>query len=99
MKASSFFILILLCANILTTSILKAETIKPLSWQTGFHITQAEKPGEWYPATVPGAVQVDYAKAKNLEKTNMWAETGRITAGWKMYSGLTGPLSRNGAFR
>jgi len=54
------------------------EPIRPLIWQVGFHKSQTEKPAEWYPATVPGAVQLDYAKAKNLGN-HMWAEN------WKDY--------------
>lgn len=38
----------------------------PLSmhWNVGFHKDKTGKPVEWYPATVPGAVQLDYARAK-----------------------------------
>lgn len=36
-----------------------------LNWQVGFHQTTDESPAEWLPAKVPGAVQLDYASAKN----------------------------------
>ena len=37
----------------------------PLTWEAGFHKTIDGVPGKWFPATVPGAVQVDYAAANN----------------------------------
>jgi len=37
----------------------------PLSWNVGHSSSMEEKPIETVPATVPGAVQVDWAKAKN----------------------------------
>jgi len=36
-----------------------------LSWVVGYHKNRDDKPKEWYTSTVPGAVQLDYAKAKN----------------------------------
>ena len=59
-------------------SVTAGETIRPLIWQVGFHKFKTEKPSEWYPATVPGAVQLDYAKAKGWGN-HMWAEN------WKEY--------------
>ncbi|NOR73718.1 MAG: hypothetical protein GQ525_01025 [Draconibacterium sp.] len=36
-----------------------------LTWQVGFHKEKSELPIEWMPAKVPGAVQIDCAKAHN----------------------------------
>lgn len=35
-----------------------------LQWQTGFSTKKNVPPSEWLPAVVPGAVQLDYARAK-----------------------------------
>ncbi len=34
-----------------------------ISWKVGFHKEREAVPEAWYPATVPGAVQLDYARA------------------------------------
>ncbi|MBN1478768.1 hypothetical protein JXA70_00695 [candidate division KSB1 bacterium] len=34
-----------------------------LNWRVGFHSTQSAEPESWFPATIPGAVQLDYARA------------------------------------
>ena len=39
--------------------------LQPLSWQVGHTSDPAQRPLEWYPAQVPGAAQMDYARAKN----------------------------------
>ncbi len=36
-----------------------------LTWQLGFRRNLAESPRDWFPAKVPGAVQLDYAAAHN----------------------------------
>lgn len=36
----------------------------PLKWELGYTKTAAENPSNWIPATVPGAVQLDIAKAE-----------------------------------
>ncbi len=36
-----------------------------LTWEVGYHENKDTKPEEWYTSTVPGAVQLDYANAKN----------------------------------
>ncbi|MBS0001382.1 MAG: hypothetical protein KFF73_20520 [Cyclobacteriaceae bacterium] len=41
------------------------KNIPQLAWEVGFHRDKNRKPEEWYPSAVPGAVQLDYAKAKN----------------------------------
>ena len=58
----------------------RAETV-PLEWQLGWARTAAETPAEWVPAQVPGAVQLDYARAKK------W---GPYTYGdnWRAYAPL-----------
>jgi beta-mannosidase len=38
-----------------------------LQWQVGYSDSADEFPQSWYPATVPGAVQLDYARANNLQ--------------------------------
>ena len=38
-----------------------------LNWQVGFSKKQETEPEEWMEATVPGAVQLDYAKAHGWE--------------------------------
>ena len=38
-----------------------------LSWELGHSGSLKEKPGEWIPAIVPGAVQLDFARAKGYE--------------------------------
>jgi len=37
---------------------------KYMNWEVGFQQLKNDSPKEWYKATVPGAVQLDYAKAK-----------------------------------
>jgi beta-mannosidase len=36
-----------------------------LTWEGGFHSSKTGLPEKWHPATVPGAVQLDYAAAQN----------------------------------
>jgi beta-mannosidase len=40
------------------------ERITELEWMVGHHPDKESKPEEWHPASVPGAVQIDYARAK-----------------------------------
>lgn len=49
-----------------------------LDWVVGHHQQRESAPSEWYPAIVPGAVQLDYAKAKGWGDHN-YAEN------WKDY--------------
>ena len=37
--------------------------MKPLTWEIGYASGINDVPAQWYPATVPGAVQLDLAKA------------------------------------
>ena len=37
-----------------------------LNWKVGFCDSKEKRPNEYFPATVPGAVQLDYAKHYNL---------------------------------
>ncbi len=39
---------------------------RQLDWRVGYCDSAQQRPQEWYPATVPGAVQLDYAAAKKL---------------------------------
>ena len=52
--------------------------ITELEWLVGFHKKKETKPSDWYLAKVPGAVQLDYAKAKGWGDHN-YAEN------WKDY--------------
>ncbi len=56
----------------------ESSQITELEWLVGHHIKKETKPTDWYPAKVPGAVQLDYAKAKGWEDHN-YAEN------WKDY--------------
>lgn len=49
-----------------------------IKWEVGFHKEKNDKPKEWYAAKVPGAVQLDYAKAKSWDN-HMFGEN------WKDY--------------
>ena len=42
-----------------------AQNLMTLEWKVGFHQKKNQQPSEWYKATVPGAVQLDYAQAQN----------------------------------
>jgi len=52
--------------------------ITDLKWMVGHHSEKEVKPIDWYPAKVPGAVQLDYARANGWEDHN-YAEN------WKEY--------------
>ena len=56
----------------------ETSQITELEWLVGFHKKKETKPTDWYPAKVPGAVQLDYAKAKEWGDHN-YAEN------WKDY--------------
>jgi beta-mannosidase len=43
-------------------------------WQIGYHKTEAEQPAQWYPATIPGAVQLDIMKAENYNQPWWYAD-------------------------
>ncbi|GHT18792.1 beta-mannosidase [Planctomycetales bacterium] len=45
-----------------------------LKWQVGYHKTETERPAEWMPATVPGAVQLDVMKGENFKQPWWFAE-------------------------
>ncbi len=54
------------------------KQLSHLSWEVGYNSSKDELPERWYPAVVPGAVQVDYARANNWEP-HYYAEN------WKDY--------------
>lgn len=57
----------------------KTNHIQLLKWEIGFGKSAESAPSTWYPATVPGAVQLDYAKANNwppLFYAENWKEYG-----------------------
>ena len=57
LAVSILFLLFSICAN--------AE-ITPLSWRVGYAEKYGEEPSEYFPATVPGAVQLDIGRGKKL---------------------------------
>jgi beta-mannosidase len=56
----------------------ETSQIIPLDWYVGHHNRKEAGPAEWYPAIVPGAVQLDYARAHGWGDHN-YAEN------WKDY--------------
>lgn len=52
-----------------------------LDWELGYSKTKNESPYQWFAATVPGSVQLDYAKAKNLPDYNK-------DSNYQLYDGL-----------
>ncbi|HSO89324.1 MAG TPA: hypothetical protein VLQ91_22410, partial [Draconibacterium sp.] len=52
---------------------------QPLKWEVGFQKEQSGTPSDWFPAIVPGAVQLDFAKANDwppLYYAENWKEYG-----------------------
>lgn len=43
-------------------------------WQIGYHETERDQPVNWYPATVPGAVQLDVMNAENYKQPWWYAD-------------------------
>jgi hypothetical protein len=63
-----------------------AESINPrtlLNWELGYSKSADAVPEKWMPASVPGAVQLDIAKAENYEPYYT-PSIGKITCGWKI---------------
>ena len=56
----------------------ESSQITELEWLVGHHSKKETIPTDWYPAKVPGAVQLDYARSKGWEDHN-YAEN------WKDY--------------
>lgn len=54
----------------------EGSKITLLDWYVGYHDRKEASPAEWYPASVPGAVQLDYARAKGWGDHN-YAENWR----------------------
>lgn len=65
MKIKSILLLQLL-ASLIQAAGINAIVQENPGWKVGFHYQLNEKPKEWYSASVPGAVQLDYAKSKGL---------------------------------
>ena len=65
-------------ALLVSLSAFANDTDNGIEWEVGFHKEKNDKPKEWYSAIVPGAVQLDYAKAKGWED-HMFGEN------WKDY--------------
>jgi beta-mannosidase len=65
MKISTFNFYLSIFLVLIIKPAFGKEQIQPLNWQVGFHKAQTNQPSEWYPARVPGAVQLDYAAARN----------------------------------
>ena len=63
---SLFFILICTLLHVSVFAELSEKQI-PLKWELGYAKTVGESPSKWIPAIVPGAVQLDIAKAEKYE--------------------------------
>ncbi len=70
-----------------------------LTWQVGYSKTYEGEPAEWYPATVPGAVQLDYAKAHGWEPfykgTNIYDYKWMEDVYWRYRAPLDFSLARD----
>jgi beta-mannosidase len=65
-KPTFFFLAFLFLTVSKSSFSMTKSTLPPLTnWEVGFHKEKNETPGNWYEATVPGAVQLDYAKAND----------------------------------
>jgi beta-mannosidase len=64
-KTSWFLVMIVLLTNSIFTFAQKSNLpeISPLIWEIGYAAKVNDIPAKWYPAIVPGAVQLDLAKA------------------------------------
>jgi len=64
-KQSKYILLLLILINSIFTMAQKSDLpeISPLNWEIGYASKSNDVPAKWYPATVPGAVQLDVAKA------------------------------------
>lgn len=61
-KITTYLVLVLL------TQVLSAQeqsSTKSIKWELGYASTYADQPDKWIPSTVPGAVQLDIARAGN----------------------------------
>jgi beta-mannosidase len=47
-----------------------------LNWQIASHKAETETPAKWFPATVPGAVQLDIMKGENYKQP--WWYAGNL---------------------
>lgn len=59
--------------TITSLSFVQSQDIN-LNWQIGYHKTESGQPIEWYPSTVPGAVQLDVMKAENYKQPWWYAD-------------------------
>ena len=70
-----------------------------LKWTVGYSETASATPEELYPATVPGAVQTDYAKAKGWDPfykgTNFRDYKWMENVYWHYYTNLSFTLAEN----
>jgi len=63
-KARILTLIVLLTNNLFTMAQQSSlHVISPLKWEIGYAAKANETPAKWYPAVVPGAVQLDLAKA------------------------------------
>jgi len=65
-----YIFLLIILLNSLITMAQKSDiqNTRPLDWEIGYTSKSSEIPAKWYPAMVPGAVQLDLAKALNYGK-------------------------------
>ncbi len=82
-------LLIIICAkpDVFSLEIENADSALMLKWQLGYNSGIVTGPVKWIPATVPGAVQIDIAKADNYGlwyyaenwKNYLWMEDRHFT--------------------
>ena len=73
MNKLKILILVMLTAGVSWNNAFSQSVIN-LDWQIGYHKTETENPAKWYPATVPGAVQLDVMKAENYKQPWWYAD-------------------------
>ena len=81
-------ILLFACLLIVNGVIAKQDTRQiQMAWELGYSVKADAKPAKWISATVPGAVQLDIAKAENYApfyyaehwKDYLWMEDNYYT--------------------
>lgn len=72
-ERKSFRIILIIAGLGISVLSVVAQQIFP-DWQTGYHGTETEQPARWYPATIPGAVQLDVMKAENYKQPWWYAD-------------------------
>ena len=68
MKFNRIIFLFILIQFIGNNVIIGQDKKQYLKWEIGYHQTEELSPQKWFPATVPGAVQLDVMKAENYKQ-------------------------------